>query len=590
MAIDRSALRAAYRQDEETCIGERLRQAAPATALHPEASALAIQLIEGARARKAGGLDAFLATYGLGTEEGVALMCLAEALLRVPDAETADALIHDKLAGIDWGEHLGDSDSTFVNAATFSLMLTGEVLRGGTRPDAGFASALRRAVGRLGEPVIRQATLQAMRILGGQFVFGRRTDEALKRAAPERKQGLTHSFDMLGEAAMTFADAERYRRSYAAAIARLARESGEGMRASPGISVKLSALYPKYDFLHAGAAKAALVPIVRELALAASAADIHFTIDAEEAERLELSLDVIEALVADDDLFAGGWQGFGLALQAYQKRAVPLCDWVAALARRHNRRLMVRLVKGAYWDSEIKLSQVGGYADYPVFTRKVATDVSYLACASKLLSAADVIYPAFATHNAYTIGAIKALAGTREFEFQRLHGMGEDVYEALAEHEADRPTRVRIYAPVGGHKDLLAYLVRRLLENGANSSFVNRMADADVPVAELVTNPVADLAGMEAKRNPSIPLPADIYPNRRNSAGIDLADPAVRGSLLTELAKLRGRDWAAAPTALAGSGAEAHEIRSPQDNGLVVGQSLDATPGDIELMLSRAEA
>ena len=454
--IDRTALRKAFRMDEEACVAERMPQAAPASAVHGDAAALAGRLIAGARAHKAAGLDAFLNAYGLATEEGIALMCLAEALLRVPDTETADALIHDKLAGIDWGEHLGESSSTFVNAATFSLMLTGQVLRGGARDDAGFANALRRAVGRLGEPVIRQATLQAMRILGGQFVFGRTIEEALRRAEPEQKRGLTHSFDMLGEAAMTFADAERYRQSYAMAIERLAREAKGGVRASPGISVKLSALYPRYDFLHAEAAKAALVPIVRELALAARAADIHFTIDAEEAERLELSLDIIEALVADDELFAGGWEGFGLALQAYQKRAVPLCDWVVALARRHNRRLMVRLVKGAYWDSEIKLSQVGGHADYPVFTRKVATDVSYLACAAKLLAAEDAIYPAFATHNAYTIGAVKALAGTREFEFQRLHGMGEDVYEVLAEEDGERPTRVRIYAPVGGHTDLLA--------------------------------------------------------------------------------------------------------------------------------------
>ena len=600
MAVDRSALRAAYRLEEAACVAERLRQAAPASAVHAEAAALAARLIEGARERKASGLDAFLQTFGLGTDEGIALMCLAEALLRVPDTETADALIHDKLAGIDWSEHLGDSDSTFVNAATFSLMLTGQVLRGSSRDDAGFASALRRAVGRLGEPVIRQATLQAMRILGGQFVFGRTIDEALRRAEPERKGGLTHSFDMLGEAAMTFADAERYRRSYAAAIERLAQEAKGGVRASPGISVKLSALYPRYDYLHAEAAKAALIPIVRELALAASKADIHFTIDAEEAERLELSLDIIEALVEDDALFAGGWQGFGLALQAYQKRAVPLCDWVATLARRHGRRLMVRLVKGAYWDSEIKLSQVGGHGDYPVFTRKVATDVSYLACAARLLAAEDAIYPAFATHNAYTIGAIKALAGSREFEFQRLHGMGEDVYEVLAEEEGERPTRVRIYAPVGGHKDLLAYLVRRLLENGANSSFVNRLADADVPVTALTTDPVADLAALEPRRNPSIPLPADIYPNRRNSAGVDLADPLVREPLLADLRKLEGREWAAVPTVLAEpspvarkdrrEGENARAIRSPQDTDSIVGLSLDATPADVDLMLARAVA
>ncbi|MBN9504862.1 MAG: bifunctional proline dehydrogenase/L-glutamate gamma-semialdehyde dehydrogenase PutA [Altererythrobacter sp.] len=628
MTVDRSALRAAYRQEEAACIAQRLDQAAPATAVHGQAAALASRLIEGARARKASGLDAFLQSYGLGTEEGIALMCLAEALLRVPDTETADALIHDKLANIDWSEHLGDSSSTFVNAATFSLMLTGQVLRGGTRETAGLGAALSRAVGRLGEPVIRQATLQAMRILGGQFVFGRTIGEALKRAEPERKKGLTHSFDMLGEAAMTFADAERYRRSYAMAIERLAREATGGVRENPGISVKLSALYPRYDFLHAEAARAALVSMVRELALAASRADIHFTIDAEEAELLELSLDVIEALAADDALFADGWQGFGLALQAYQKRAVPLCDWTIALARRHGRRFLVRLVKGAYWDSEIKLSQVGGYPDYPVFTRKVATDVSYLACAGKLLAAPDAIYPAFATHNAYTIGAVKALAASGEtagrqeaFEFQRLHGMGEDVYDVLAEEEGDRPTRVRIYAPVGGHKDLLAYLVRRLLENGANSSFVNRMADADVPVADLVTDPVADLAALQPKRNASIPLPADIYPNRRNSAGVDLADPLVREPLLAALKALGTREWAAVPTALAkplplrgGVGAgdvapaldkphpptpspegeeeeeETREIRSPQDSSMIVGQSLDASAADVDLMLARAQA
>ena len=583
--IDRTALRQAFRMDEEACIAERLRQAAPASSVHEEAAALAGKLIAGARKRKAAGLDAFLNSYGLATEEGIALMCLAEAL------------IHDKLAGIDWGEHLGESSSTFVNAATFSLMLTGEVLRG--REAAGMAGNLKRAMNRLGEPVIRKATLQAMRILGGQFVFGRTIDEALKRAAPERKQGLTHSFDMLGEAAMTFADAERYRASYEAAIRRLAKEARDGVKASPGISVKLSALYPKYDFFHAEAAKAALIPMVRDLALLAREADIHFTIDAEEAERLELSLDVIEALVADDALFEGGWEGFGLALQAYQKRALPLVDWVVALARRHNRRLMVRLVKGAYWDSEIKLSQVGGYRDYPVFTRKVATDVSYLACAGRLLEAEDVIYPAFATHNAYTIGAIKALAGhlassseavgqtrEREFEFQRLHGMGEDVYEVLAENETT-PTRVRIYAPVGGHKDLLAYLVRRLLENGANSSFVNRMADAEVPVAELTTDPVRDLAGLEPRRNPAIPLPADIFPGRLNSAGVDLADPLVREPLLDALDSLAGRTWEASPTH--GKGGKARPVTSPTD-GSVVGQCRDATRADIDLAFERAAA
>ena len=593
-AIDRTALRLAYRMEEEACLAQRLGQAAPASAVHEQASLIAARLVEGARARKASGLDAFLQTYGLGTDEGIALMCLAEALLRVPDAATADALIHDKLGGVDWSEHVGESSSTFVNAATFSLMLTGQVLHQRRADAGGLGASLKRAVGRLGEPVIRQATLQAMKILGGQFVFGRTIREALDRAAPERKQGLTHSFDMLGEAAMTFADAERYRQSYANALTAIAAEAGEGIVRSPGISVKLSALYPRYDFLHADAAKAALVPMLKVLAAQARDADIHFTIDAEEAERLELSMDIIEALASDDELFVGGWQGFGLALQAYSKRAVPLTDWVIALARRHNRRIMVRLVKGAYWDSEIKASQVGGYADYPVFTRKVATDVSYLACAAKLLAAPDAVYAAFATHNAYSVGAIKALAGNTAFEFQRLHGMGEDVYEELArlEAEASQPrTPVRIYAPVGGHKDLLAYLVRRLLENGANSSFVNRMADAEVPVGELVGDPVVELAALEPKRNPAIPLPGDIFAGRRNSKGVDLADPLVREPLLAELAAMASDDdWEAAPTVEHKRGSKPEPISSPYDTAQQVGTVRAASAAEVGETIARAVA
>ncbi len=592
-SIDRAQLRQAYRMEEEACIAERLKQAAPASAVHAGASRLAIQLVEGARRRKASGLDAFLQQFGLDTEEGIALMCLAEALLRVPDARTADALIRDTIGDIDWGEHLGESSSTFVNAATFSLMLTGEVLDRPQEAARGLGATLKRTIGRVGEPVIRKATLQAMRILGGQFVFGRTMDEALKRAAPERAKGLAHSFDMLGEGALTFADAERYRLSYERAIERLAREAGAGVRGSPGISVKLSALYPKYDFLHAEAAKAALVPMIRDLAARAREADIHFTIDAEEAERLELSMDIIEALVADDALFAGGWTGFGLALQAYQKRAVPLCRWAVSLARKHSRRLFVRLVKGAYWDTEIKASQVGGYTDFPVFTRKLATDVSYLACADVLLAAGDSLYPAFATHNAYTVGAIKALADRHgmagQFEFQRLHGMGEDVYETLAQIEGNQPTQVRIYAPVGSHRDLLAYLVRRLLENGANSSFVNRMADADVPAAELATDPVADLAALGARRNPAIPRPGEIFRNRANSAGVDLADPLVREPLMERLAKLDSKQWAAAPT-FAGEGGDITAIAKPQDGSQQVGTMQAATVAEVGDAIARAEA
>ena len=603
-SIDRADLRRAYRQEEEACIAERLEQAAPAARVHAQAAALAVDLIEGARGKKASGIDAFLQQYGLDTDEGIALMCLAEALLRVPDAATADALIRDKIGTIDWSEHLGESASTFVNAATFSLMLTGEVLDPPDARQRGMGSVLKRAMNRLGEPVIRTATGQAMKILGGQFVFGRDIDEALKRAAPERARGITHSFDMLGEAAMTFADAEKYRQAYEAALTRLAREAGAGVAGSPGISVKLSALHPKYNFFNAAEAKAAMVPVIKTLAMKARDAGIHFTIDAEEAERLELSLDIIEALVADNDLFrrpdGSRWEGFGLAIQAYQKRGLAVCDWAGKLARRHGRKLFVRLVKGAYWDSEVKLAQVGGYSDYPVFTRKVATDVSYLACAARLFEHADVLRPAFATHNAYTIAAIKQLstkfftssseAVGEKFEFQRLHGMGEEVYDALHALEGNRRTPVRIYAPVGGHKELLAYLVRRLLENGANTSFVNRMGDAGIPAIDLVGDPVAELAALAPRRNPAIPLPTALFADRRNSAGIDLSDPLVREPLLERLKLLEGVHWRAEPTFPGAAPGETAAVTSPHDPAAIIGTRRDATPAEVDAAFIRAAA
>jgi RHH-type proline utilization regulon transcriptional repressor/proline dehydrogenase/delta 1-pyrroline-5-carboxylate dehydrogenase len=596
--LDRSDLRRAYRPEEEACIAERLEQAAPARRVSGEAAALATRLIEGARAQSASGIDAFLQQYGLDTEEGIALMCLAEALLRVPDSRTADALIRDKIAEIEWGDHLGESTSTFVNAATFSLMLTGEVLERPEEHQKGMGRKLKSAVNRLGEPVIRRATLQAMRILGGQFVFGRTIEEALKRAAPDRAKGITHSFDMLGEAAMTYADAERYRIAYEKAIQRLAREASGRIGTSPGISVKLSALSPKYTHFHKEQARAEITPIVKQLAIQARDANIHFTVDAEEAERLEVSLDIIEALVGDDEIFmrpdGSRWEGFGLAIQAYQKRGVPLCDWIAKLARRHGRKLFVRLVKGAYWDSEIKISQVGGYPDYPVFTRKIATDVSYLACAARLFEHDDVIYPAFATHNAYTVAVVKELAQSRPFEFQRLHGMGEEVFEALHELEGNDRTPVRIYAPVGGHKELLAYLVRRLLENGANTSFVNRMGDADVPAGDLVTDPVAELAALSPRRNPAIPLPKDIFGadrgGRLNSSGIDLSDPLVLGPLQAEIDRLSDREWIAEPTFPGPDAGEIAPITMPHDLTAVVGKRRDATAQEVEDAFARASA
>jgi RHH-type proline utilization regulon transcriptional repressor/proline dehydrogenase/delta 1-pyrroline-5-carboxylate dehydrogenase len=584
--VDRSELRRAYRPDEESVVPERLHQARLDPETLGEATATARALVKGVRAQKPSGIDAFLQAYDLGSDEGIAMMCLAEALLRIPDAHTADELIADKLAGPDWSEKLGESDSAFVNAATFSLLLTGKVLEGANDRTDNWRSALSRAVGRLGEPVVRAAVREAMKILGRNFVFGRNIDEALKRAAPERRQGLTHSFDMLGEAAKTFADAERYADAYRGALDRIAKEAKGGFRKSPGISVKLTALHPRYEYMHQAEAVAAVVPIVRELALKASKADVHLTIDAEEADRLELQLDVFEALLADDELFANGWGGFGIAVQAYQKRALPLCEWVAEAARAHGRKLMVRLVKGAYWDTEVKAAQVAGLPGYPVFTRKVATDVSYLACAKVLLDAGDVIYPAFASHNANTLGQVKALAKGRPFEFQRLHGMGEALYDELARLEdaiGDARTPVRIYAPVGSYKELLAYLVRRLLENGANSSFVNRIADEQVSLDELVRDPVAELDALKPKRNPKIVLPPDLFgAERRNSAGVDLSDPLVREPLLERLKDLEKHRWTANPTLGRGKG---RAVTSPFDRRIEVGTVFEATAGEVDRMV-----
>jgi RHH-type proline utilization regulon transcriptional repressor/proline dehydrogenase/delta 1-pyrroline-5-carboxylate dehydrogenase len=594
--IDRTKLRRAYRPDEEQAANERIAEARLSAGERGEAAATARTLVKGVRAHKPSGVDAFLHAYDLGSDEGIAMMCLAEALLRIPDAHTADELIADKLSGPDWSEKLGRSGSAFVNAATFSLLLTGKVLEGAQDRSDNWKAALGRAVGRLGEPVVRAAVREAMKILGRNFVFGRTMDEALKRAAPERARGLSHSFDMLGEAAKTFEDAERYAQAYAKALDRIAKEAKGGFRQSPGISVKLTALHPRFEYTHAEEALAHVIPATRELALKAARADIHFTIDAEEADRLELQLDVFEALLADDELFGangkdGGWGGFGIAIQAYQKRAAPLCDWVIEAARANGRKLMIRLVKGAYWDTEIKAAQVAGLSDYPVWTRKVATDVSYLACAKKLLEASDVIYPAFATHNANTIGQVKALAAGREFEFQRLHGMGEELYEELAKlerHLGENQTPVRIYAPVGSHKELLAYLVRRLLENGANSSFVNRIADEQVSLDELVRDPVAELEGLERKRNPKIVLPPDLFgPARRNSAGVDLSDPLVREPLLERLKALEARSWTAKPGL--GKG-EPRAIVSPHDHRITVGTTFEASAAEVNRMVRAGHA
>ncbi|MCM8556875.1 bifunctional proline dehydrogenase/L-glutamate gamma-semialdehyde dehydrogenase PutA [Sphingomicrobium sediminis] len=595
--IDRAELRKAYRAEENAIVAERIEQARLIAGQAEEAEAMAASLIKAMREHKPVGIDAFMQAYDLGSDEGIALMCLAEALLRVPDAETIDDLIHDKLAGPDWAEKLGSSRSTFVNAATFSLLMTGKVLEEANDTAEGWRSAVGRAVGRLGEPVIRKAVGQAMKILGKQFVFGRSIDEALKRAAPEMKRGLSHSFDMLGEAAMTHFDAHRYARAYEAAIDRLAQEGRrDTFHGAPGISVKLSALHPRYEWAHAEEAKAAILPVLRNLAAKAAKANVHLTVDAEEADRLELSLDLIEAIAADDELFADGWEGFGLAIQAYQKRGVHVSQWAVDVARKYRRKLFVRLVKGAYWDTEIKAAQVAGLEDYPVFTRKLATDVSYLACAKVLLAAPEAVFPAFATHNANTIGAIKALAGPRPgnpgFEFQRLHGMGDELYtelHALEENIGEQPSPVRIYAPVGSHKELLAYLVRRLLENGANSSFVNRIADDRVSVDELVRDPVSLMDSIEPKRNPAIPLPDQIFGlGRKNSAGVDLSDPLVREPLMERLHALSSKTYEAQPTEEAMGEHPVRRITSPHDDRIEVGIAHEATEGAIDRAMEAA--
>jgi RHH-type transcriptional regulator, proline utilization regulon repressor / proline dehydrogenase / delta 1-pyrroline-5-carboxylate dehydrogenase len=538
-----------------------------------------------------GGIDAFLHEYALSSQEGVALLCLAEALLRIPDAETVDRLIRDKLGEADWARHLGRSDSIFVNASTWALMLTGRLVR--AEPAAhDLRAALRHFAMRSGEPVVRQAVTAAMRILARQFVMGRTIEEALDRARPAERDGYRHSYDMLGEAAHTASDAARYLAAYENAVAAIGRAAAGGtIEEAPGISVKLSALHPRYEMAQRERVLAEMTPPLLALAYEARAAGIGFMIDAEEADRLDLSLDLIEALALAPEL--AQWDGLGLAVQAYQKRALPLIAWLADLARRGRRRLMVRLVKGAYWDSEVKRSQERGLDGYPVYTRKLATDVSYLAAARRLLAAGSAFFPQFATHNAHTAAAVLELAvGRQDWEFQRLHGMGEALYDEILEPEGeDRPRRVcRVYAPVGSHEELLAYLVRRLLENGANTSFVNRIVDDKQPIEEIIADPVTRLARLPAKPYPHIPLPADLYaPARQNSRGIDLADPPALSALRDDLAAAMRRPWHAAPVVggVEQSG-EAAPVFDPSDHRRQVGSVVQSGPKQLGRALDRA--
>ena len=570
--LDRTALRRAYRMDEEACLGERLLQAAPASAIHSEAQRLSTSLIEGARARKAGGLDAFLQTYGLGTDEGIALMCLAEALLRVPDTETMDDLIADKIAPHDWSAHSGGSSSIFVNASTWALMLTGKVLDEG---EGGIEGTLRSMVRRLGEPVIRTAVSAAMREMGEQFVLGRTIEEAVKRGRAMTAKGYLYSYDMLGEAARTDADARRYHHAYSDAISSLnSGATGTDIRRNPGISVKLSALHPRYEILQ----KEKMLPVMTErllsLCLAARHARMGLNIDAEEADRLDLSLDVIEQVLADPEL--ADWNGFGVVVQAYGPRASFAIDWLYALASKLDRKIMVRLVKGAYWDTEVKRAQTLGLTGYPVFTRKPNTDVSYIANARKLLGMTDRIYPQFATHNAHTVAAILDMAKDRgSFEFQRLHGMGEALHETVRKAEG---TRCRIYAPVGAHSDLLAYLVRRLLENGANSSFVHQIVDEDVPAEAIARDPFETVAAQGPAANPAIPAPAAIFGARSNSRGWDITDPMVIAAIEKERQAFGGQNqWLATPMTRASGATVERPVVNPAKPDERVGTVREAT-------------
>ncbi|HEX6834210.1 MAG TPA: bifunctional proline dehydrogenase/L-glutamate gamma-semialdehyde dehydrogenase PutA, partial [Rudaea sp.] len=559
----RARMTAAYCRDETEAVNDLLSEATFPPAERDLVLARATELVARVRAKKheQTAVESFMREYDLSSEEGVLLMCVAEALLRIPDKDTADKLISDKLGEANWEAHLGKSDSVLVNAGTWGLMLTGKLVTLADETQRNFTGALRRLVGRAGEPMIRLAVRQAMRIMGRQFVMGRTIKEALDRANDKDNQGYRHSYDMLGEAALTQPDAERYHKAYKDAIAALGKRGPfKDVLDAPSISIKLSALHPRYEVAKRTRVHAELTPKLLELAQLAKKSGIGLTVDAEEADRLELSLEVIAAVHADPSL--EGWNGYGLAVQAYQKRAPFVIDWLAEQAKKTQRRFCVRLVKGAYWDSEVKRAQEGGHAGYPVYTRKPNTDVSYLACARKLFDYGTAFYPAFATHNAHTIAAIHHMARGRPFEFQRLHGMGTDLYaEVIGPKNMNVPCRV--YAPVGSHEDLLPYLVRRLLENGANTSFVNRIVDESLPIRDLVADPGDVVRAFPSKPHPRIPQPIALYeqtgngpnsassqnsssPSRKNSMGVNFGNDNELTALADAVAKV-STNWNATP-------------------------------------------
>lgn len=589
-----------YRSDEAAQVKRLIDIAKLPAKAGQQVEAEAAKLVAAVRKKNAhgSGIDAFMHEYELSSQEGVVLMCLAEALLRIPDDTTIDRLIDDKIGGSNWESHLGESKSWFVNASTWGLMLTGRILRYEDSPQRNFRSVLQRLVKRSGEPFIRQAVSQAMRIMGRQFVMGRTIEEAVSNAKSLEKRGYTYSYDMLGEAARTDEDAQRYFDDYWHAIEVCGGASrGRGPEKSPGVSVKLSALHARYDLAHRERVHRELLPRLLRLARLAAEHDINLTVDAEEAARLDLSLELFACVSQEEDL--ADWQGLGLAVQAYQKRALDVIDWLAELGRQHQRRIMIRLVKGAYWDTEIKLAQEAGLDGYPVFTRKHNTDVSFLACAQHILDASDVFYGQFATHNAHTLAYIRQAVGDRrDFEFQRLHGMGEDLYREIVE-KGDSPAACRIYAPVGAHEDLLAYLVRRLLENGANSSFVNRLVDEDEPIEDIVADPVIAAEQQGTARHPQIPLPPHLYGERRpNAKGVDLSDVRELDALADGMRSADQQSWHAAPliagqavtTDKNGKARKPHDIASPANREHKVGDVVWADENDIESALACAYA
>jgi len=555
--------------------------------------AAAIGLVEHARAsvKKQGVVESFLQEFSLGTREGLALMCLAEALLRTPDEETRDRLIAEKIGSADWSSHLGQSDSLFVNASTWGLMLTGKLVDVDEEARTDLPGFLKRIVGRLGEPVIREAVAAAVRIMGEQFVVGRTIEAALKRS---NREGWLCSFDMLGEGARTAHDAERYEKIYADAITAVGKTAkGQGPEAGHGVSVKLSALSPRYEATHEARVWDELYPRILRLARIAAQYDINFTMDAEEADRLALSLKLLDRLAREPEL--GGWTGLGLAVQAYQKRCPEVIRRVAELAKTSGRRLMVRLVKGAYWDTEIKRAQVFGRTDYPVFTTKAATDLNYLVCARAMIEAAPHIYSQFATHNAHSLAAVYKMASERsvKIEFQRLHGMGEALYDAA--HDAFGPVTVRAYAPVGGHEDLLPYLVRRLLENGANSSFVHALLDERVPASAVAADPISAVEA-HPDRHAKIPTPKDMYMDRQNSQGRqnslgrDYSQAADRERHAVALQKVDSETLTAGPI-IGGklkAGTNPQPVTNPFDTTRVLGHVSEATEADIDAAVDAA--